>query len=164
MRVLMLLTTVAIMGAAVVLAPSAGKTVPEYKPVGDWPRLPAEIKWGQVTAVATDSADRVYVFHRGKSPIVVFDKDGKVLRAWGDDHVKNAHGLRIDKDDNVWITDLAHHLVMKFDGKGKLLLTLGRKGEAGEGNDQFNKPADIAFGPAGEIFVADGYGNSRVVK
>jgi DNA-binding beta-propeller fold protein YncE len=139
-------------------------TVADYQPVADWPRLPDTIKFGQVTAVATDSADRVHVFHRGKNPIVVFDAAGKYLRSWGDDLVKNAHGLRIDRDDNVWITDLAHHQVMKFDSGGKLLLTLGKKGKPGETKDQFNKPADVGFGSAGEIYVADGYGNSRVVK
>jgi len=157
------LTAVAI---AVVLAPSADQAGAglNYKPVTDWLRLPENFKWGQVTAVATDSADRVHVFHRGKNPIVVFDRDGKFLRSWGDDLVKNAHGLRIDRNDHVWITDLAHHLVIKFDAQGKLLLTLGKKGEPGVGKDQFDKPADVAFGPGDEVYVADGYGNSRVVK
>jgi len=68
------------------------------------------IKFGQVTAVATDSADRVHVFHRGKHPVVVFDAGGKYLRSWGDGLIKTAHGLRIDRDDNVWLTDLGHHL------------------------------------------------------
>jgi DNA-binding beta-propeller fold protein YncE len=70
----------------------------------------------------------------------------------------------VDRDDNVWITDLAHHQVMKFDPRGKLLLTLGKKDSPGESKEQFNKPADVAFGAAGEVYVADGYGNSRVVK
>lgn len=165
-RGLLFLASLTAIGAVAALAPFADKpgAGSEYKPVADWPRLPDQIKWGQVTAVATDSADRVYVFHRGKNPIVVFDANGKYLRSWGDGLVKNAHGLRIDRDGNVWITDLDYHLVMKCDPQGKLLLTLGRKGEPGESKDQFNKPADMAFGPAGEIYVADGYGNSRVVK
>jgi DNA-binding beta-propeller fold protein YncE len=159
-RILLLLGSVLLLTAAAALAPRGA----DYKPVADWPQLPDDIKFGQVTAVATDSADRLYVFHRGKKPIVVFDAAGKFLRSWGDDLVKNAHGLRIDPDDNVWITDLAHHQVMKFDPQGKLLLTLGRKDEPGEGKDQFNKPADVAFGAGGDFYVADGYGNSRVVK
>src|SRR5262249_41026343 len=65
---------------------------------------------------------------------------------------------------NVWVTDLGYHLVMQFDPQGKLLLTLGTKGKRGETKDRFNKPADVAFGSAGEVYVADGYGNSRVVK
>jgi DNA-binding beta-propeller fold protein YncE len=165
-RILILVASVAIISGAVVLAPSAARdgAGESFKPVAGWPKLPAGFAFGQTTAVATDSADRVYVFHRGKQPIMVFDKDGKFLRSWGDDFVKNAHGLRIDRDGNVWITDLAYHLVMKFTPAGKLLLTLGKKGQAGETEDTFNKPADVAFGPKAEIYVADGYGNSRVVK
>jgi DNA-binding beta-propeller fold protein YncE len=165
-RGLIFLASLAIIGTAVMWTPSAGKSPggAKYKAVADWPQLPKEIKFGQVTAVATDSADRVYVFHRGKNPVLVFEPSGKFLRSWGDGLVKNAHGLRIDRDDNVWITDLGHHLVMKFNAEGKHLLTLGTKGEAGVGKDRFNKPADVAFGRQGEIYVADGYGNSRVVK
>jgi DNA-binding beta-propeller fold protein YncE len=165
-RTLLFVASIAIIAAAVAVAPSGDKTpaVPEYRPVAGWPRLPADIKLGQVTAVATDAADHLYVFHRGKKPILVLDGDGKLLRAWGDDLIKNAHGLRLDRDRNVWVTDLGHHLVRKFDPKGKLLLTLGTEDRPGEDRDHFNKPADVAFGPDGAVYVADGYGNSRVVK
>lgn len=148
------------------LAPSAppANSIPRYQPVADWPRLPPQSKFGDVVAVATDAADRVYVFHRGKQPIMVFDKSGKFLHSWGDDRIDTAHGLRVDGSGNVWITDIGTHLVTKFDSQGKVLLTLGKKDEPGEGRDQFNEPADVAIAPAGEIFVADGYGNSRVVK
>src|SRR5262249_5716593 len=110
------------------------------------------------------SADRVHVFHRGKNPVLVFEPDGTFVRSWGDGLIKTAHGLRIDRDDNVWLTDLGHHLVTKFDRQGKLLLILGTKDTPGEGKDQFNRPADVAFGAAGEVYVADGYGNARVMK
>lgn len=138
--------------------------IPDYRPVAGWPQLPDDVKLGAVSAVATDSADRVYVFHRGKKPILVFDRGGKFLRSWGDDVVETAHGLRIDRDGNVWVTDISRHLVMKFDPDGKLLLTLGQKGKAGDGPDHFNKPTDVTVAPTGEFYVADGYGNSRVVK
>jgi DNA-binding beta-propeller fold protein YncE len=138
--------------------------IPDYRPVASWPQLPEDVKLGQVSAVATDSADRVYVFHRGKQPILVFDRDGKFLRSWGDDRIKTAHGLRIDRDNNVWVTDIGHHQVMKFDPGGKLLLTLGTKDEPGVGPDHFNKPTDVAVTPAGDFYISDGYGNSRVVK
>jgi DNA-binding beta-propeller fold protein YncE len=114
--------------------------------------------------VATDSADRVFVFHRGEHPIVVFDRGGRFLRSWGDGLVKKAHGLRIDRQDNVWITDIGDHLVRKFDREGKLVLTLGQKGVPGDDRDHFNQPTDVAFTPSGAFYVSDGYGNARVVK
>ena len=138
--------------------------IPDYRPVPGWPKLPAKLELGPVSAVATDSDDRVYVAHRGKRPILVFDRDGKFLRSWGDDHVKTAHGLRVDSKDNVWVTDMGNHLVMKFDGKGKLLLSLGTKGKRGDGPNQFNRPTDVAVAPTGEFYVSDGYGNARVMK
>jgi DNA-binding beta-propeller fold protein YncE len=151
-------------GLCLLLLSPARADVPDYRPVADWPKLPANVKLGAVSAVATDSEDRVYVFHRGKQPILVFDRDGKFLRSWGDDHIKMAHGLRIDRDNNVWVTDIGNHQVLKFDASGKLLLSLGQKGKPGDAKDQFDKPTDIAFTPSGDFYVSDGYGNSRVVK
>lgn len=136
---------------------------PMFQPVANWPSLPDGFTFGAITAVATDKEDNVYIFHRGKKPIAVFDKDGKFLRAWGDEHVKTAHGLRIDHEGNVWTTDLGTHQVIKYDAKGTVLLTLGEKGKPGATADRFNKPADVAVTPAGDFYVADGYGNSRVV-
>ena len=129
--------------------------------------MPKGWYFGRVSAVATDSAGEVYVFQRGAEadPIVVFDKDGKYLRSWGRDlDFGNEHGLRVDRDDNVWITDNGNHQVMKFNREGELLLTLGVRGESGEDDKHFFRPADITFGPDGSVYVADGYGNARVVK
>lgn len=75
-----------------------------------------------------------------------------------------AHGLRIDHEGNVWTTDLDTHLVIKHDPNGKVLLTLGKAGVAGDTPDLFDSPADVAIAPNGDIYVADGYGNTRVVK
>jgi hypothetical protein len=136
----------------------------KYQVVADWLKVPTDIKLGPVSAVAHDSADRLYVFHRGKRPILVFDKDGRFLRSWGDEQIKFAHGLRLDADENVWVTDIAFHQVIKYDREGKVLMTLGTKGEKGDGNGQFNKPTDVAVARSGDIYVSDGYGNSRVVK
>jgi DNA-binding beta-propeller fold protein YncE len=148
------------------LSAETSQTAPisAYRPVAGWPQLPDHVRLGPVSAVATDSADRVYVFHRGPQPILVFDRQGKFLHSWGDGLVQTAHGLRIDRDDNVWITDIGHHQVMKLDAKGKLLLTLGRKDQPGAERDQFNKPTDVAVAPSGDFYVADGYGNARVVR
>jgi DNA-binding beta-propeller fold protein YncE len=128
--------------------------------------MPDGWKFGRVSAVATDSQGEVYVFQRGKKadPIVVFDKDGKYLRSWGKGMFGNPHAIRIDREQNVWITDNGDHQVMKFDRRGNLLLTLGTKGAAGTDDKTFNRPTDIAWAPNGDFYVSDGYGNSRVVK
>jgi DNA-binding beta-propeller fold protein YncE len=146
------------------LAEDTSGSASGYRVVADWPERTSPIRLGEVSAVATDSADRVFVFHRGEHPVVVFDRDGKYLRSFGDGLIKKAHGLRIDRDENVWVTDVGHHLVRKFDRDGKLMMTLGRQGKAGAGPDQFNQPTDIAISLAGGFYVSDGYGNARVIQ
>jgi DNA-binding beta-propeller fold protein YncE len=128
--------------------------------------MPSGWKFGRVSAVATDSTGNVYVFQRGKTadPLIVFDSQGKYLRSWGKGVFGNPHGLRVDRHDNVWVTDNGDHQVMKFTNTGKLLLTLGIKGKAGTDDQTFNRPTDIAFAPNDDFYVSDGYGNSRVVK
>lgn len=126
--------------------------------------LPDAITLGACSGVAINSHGHVYLFHRGKQPIICLDAGGKFIRSWGDDVIGSAHALRIDRDDNVWVTDIGNHQVLKFSPVGKLLLSLGKSGTAGDGVDEFNKPTDIAFGSEGELYVTDGYGNNRVMK
>ena len=129
--------------------------------------MPEGWHFGRVSAVATDSRNRVFVFQRGAvaDPIIVFDAEGKYLRSFGRDlDFRNEHGLRIDRYDNVWVTDNRGHTVRKLRNDGELLLTLGIQDQAGTTEETFDRPADIAFGPNDEVYVADGYGNSRVVK
>ena len=129
--------------------------------------MPEGWTFGRVSAVATDSTGHVFVFHRGDvaDPILVFDGEGNYVRSFGRDmDFGNEHGLRVDRHDNVWITDNGKHLVMKFSNEGELLMTLGIEGQEGATDETFGRPADIAFGPNDELYVADGYGNSRVVK
>jgi DNA-binding beta-propeller fold protein YncE len=166
MKRILFLVSVAVMSGVVWLAGSGAQPdkKADYQVVANWPQLPDNFQFGQVTGVAVDANDRVFIFHRGKQPIMVFDRAGKFLRSWGEGLFKTAHGLRIDAGGNIWTTDLGTHLVMKFDAKGKLLLTLGTKGQPGDSKDKFNKPADVAVTPTGDFYVADGYGNSRVVK
>lgn len=130
---------------------------------GDFPKLSADVVLGKCSAVATNSKGEIYLFHRGPRPILCVDAAGKLLRAWGDDEIGTPHGLRVDRQDNVWITDIGRHRVLKFDSTGKLLLALGT-GKAGTANDEFDRPTDIAFAPNGDLFISDGYGNSRVMK
>jgi len=126
-----------------------------------WPERPADKQWGSVPGVAVDSRDNVYVFTRATHPVQVFDKNGKFLRSWGKDSL--SHHIKIDHDDNVWIADVGHHVIEKYTPEGKLLLTIGTKGEAGRDKTKMYMPTDMAIAKNGDVFVSDGYGNARVV-
>lgn len=89
---------------------------------------------------------------------------GELLSSFGAGHFQIPHGLTIDAQDNLWVTDVGLHQVFKYSKDGKLLLSLGKAGVAGEDPDHFDGPTDIAVGRDGSIYVADGYGNARVVK
>ena len=93
-----------------------------------------------------------------------YDEHGTYLRSLGEGLFTHPHGLRVDEDDNLWTTDDGSHLVLKLSPAGGVLLVLGRKGVAAESDWLFNQPTDVAFGRNREIYVSDGYGNSRVVK
>ena len=84
------------------------------------------------------------------------------MKGWGEGTFKVAHGLRIDRDDNIWTTDNALHVIRKFSPEGKLLLTLGEEGKGGSGEKHFRSPDDLVFNAAGEMYIADA-GNGRIV-
>jgi DNA-binding beta-propeller fold protein YncE len=129
--------------------------------------LPDGWRFGRVSAVAKDSKGQVFAFQRGDKapPIIVFDEKGKYLRSWGTGMFGNEHGMRVDREDNLWVTDNGDHQVMKFSNDGQLLMALGIKGKHGTDEKTFYRPTDIAFAPSGgDFYVSDGYGNSRVVK
>ncbi len=153
--------------------------VPEpYAVVHGWPQLPSGLVLGQVSGVAVDSHNHVFVFHRAEnswaadkthviaSPaILCFDgASGKFLFSWGQNRFLEPHGLRVDRHDNVWVTDRALQQVFEFSHDGKLLLTLGTERTPGLDSTHFNLPTDIAFAADGSIYVSDGYGNNRIAK
>ena len=153
--------------AALILA--AGSAQAPYRIVDGWGRLPDGVKWGLTAGIAIDKQDRVYAFTRAEPPLVVLDRDGNVLRTWGDRMFASPHGVRIDHDGYLWMTDWRArdgrgHQVFKYDRDMRLVLTLGRAGVAGDGPDTFNGPTDVAVAPNGDVFVADGHFNSRIVK
>ena len=135
-----------------------------YEADPHWAHRPSHVQWGQMPGVAIDKKGQVWIFTRADPPVQVYDTDGKFVRAWGGNGViKTAHHIEIDPQGNVWVADLGHHTVMQFTPKGKLLETLGTRGEPGDDETHFNLPTDMAITPAGDVFVSDGYGNNRVV-
>ena len=131
----------------------------------DWGDMPADWTYKEATSVGVDSKDNVYVFNRGTHPMVVFDREGNLLRTWGDGIFTNPHGLTIGPDDSVYCTDAGDATVRKLTTEGKLLLTLGTKGKpsARMGGEPLSIPTHLAVDPRnGDLYVADGYGNARV--
>jgi DNA-binding beta-propeller fold protein YncE len=128
--------------------------------------MPEGMKFGRVSAVTTDSRNEVYVFKRDPKTdqLVVFDADGKYLRSWGKGMFGRPHGLRVDREQNVWAVDDAGQQIFKFTRDGKLLQTLGTKDVPGSDARTFNRPTDVAWDSKGNLYVSDGYGNTRVVK
>ncbi len=140
-----------------------------YQLVEGWAQFPAGFtKWSPVTGVDVDAHDNVYVFQRSETmPIMVFDRSGRFLRAFGQGMFNQAHFLRVDRWGDVWVTDRVNIQAYKFSPDGKLLMTLGKKGVPGDNTSQdaFNGVADVAVAKNGDVFIADGEGvNTRVVK
>ncbi|MBI2154788.1 MAG: hypothetical protein HYU24_13970, partial [Candidatus Rokubacteria bacterium] len=132
-----------------------------------WGRLPEGWRYVEAAGVAVDSKDHVYVFNRGEHPVIVFDREGNFLRSWGEGLVGRAHGITIGPDDEVWLTDDGNHTIRKFTSEGKLLLTIGDPDKPAtlQSGKPFNRPTHVALSPlTGDLFISDGYGNSRVHK
>jgi DNA-binding beta-propeller fold protein YncE len=148
-----------------------------YTPDSAWPRLPDGCLFAEAAAVAADSRGRVYVFHRGPHRVLVFDRDGTYVTAWGENLFARPHGLFVGPDDLLYVTDDVGHTVRKFTAEGQLLLTLGVSGRPSDtgatsmdyrtirrAGPPFHYPTNVALSPAGELYVSDGYGNARVHK
>lgn len=147
--------------------------------VRGWPALPEGRELGLCAGVGVDSHDDVFVFHRNarvwstpfpEEPIaeptvsVLDGRTGKLLASWGAGEFIMPHGLTLDREDNVWLTDVGRHQVFKFTHDGRLLLTLGERGKPGADQTHFSMPTDVAVLPDGSFYVSDGYRNTRVVK
>jgi DNA-binding beta-propeller fold protein YncE len=155
-----------------------------YRLDDGWAKLPDGRKWGAAVGVDIDRDGKsVWVFDRCETaddcsgsnvnPIQHFGPDGKLIASFGGGMFNYPHGLYVDADNNIWVSDGRAknngrgQTVMKFSHDGKLVMTLGRPGVTGDGPDTFNAPSDILVAPDGSIFVADGHGgdtNARVVK
>ncbi len=141
-----------------------GQGTHQYTVQENWWTLPDGYEFGWIPAVAVDSQDRVYIYSRSEHPMVVFDRDGNFLTSWGDDILKDAHGIFIDAEDNIYCVERETHVMHKFTTDGKLLMTLGTMDKPGAEDEPFNLPTDLALGPDGEMFISDGYGNARIHK
>ena len=160
-----------------------------YKTITDHFKMPDGRKVGSTAGITIDrDGSSVWVFERcgaqdcvgsTVAPILKFDASGKVVKSLGAGMFIRPHGVHIDRDGNIWVTDGEGpdgkdtrrngkgHQVFKMNQDGKVLMTLGKAGVSGNGPDTFNKPSDVLVAPNGDIFVADGHGpetNARIVK
>jgi hypothetical protein len=150
-------------------------------------QLPPGRKWGSTASVTTAPDGTIWVADRcGNSgaggttcggasanvnPIFHFDTTGKLLKTFGAGMFVSPHKLAVDKEGYLWLADNGGNQVFKLSQDGKVLLTLGKKGIAGTGQDEFDAPTDVAIAPNGDIFVGDGHsgggtgtGNARIMK
>jgi DNA-binding beta-propeller fold protein YncE len=132
---------------------------------------------GRTIWIAERCGENTCVPHQDMDVVLQYDLDGNLLRGFGKGMFAWPHGMHVDREGNVWVTDAAGiggelpegmgHVVYKFSPTGELLMTLGKKGVAGDGPDTFRQPSDVLVAPNGDIFVVDGHGaggNNRVVK
>ena len=164
--------------------PRPAREVPKFQVDPSWPKLPAKWVWGQVSSVSVDERDHAWILQRPSSvrtdqkgmaapPVLEFDAAGNFVQGWGGpgegyDWVEIEHGIYVDPKGFVWIggngkTD--HHL-LKFTRAGKFVMQIGKKGESKGNSDtsNVNMAADtFVHAKTNELFVADGYGNKRIV-
>src|SRR6201981_2120898 len=143
-----------------------------YELIRDFCKLPAGQSFGLISRVAADGQDRIYLFQRKDPPVVVFDRDGKYLGAWGSGEVTDPHGLKI-VGDTVYTTDRSDSVAKSFTLDGKVKLQLGtpgkpsatgkiENGRAEHAAGPFNHPTEMIRPPNGDIYVTDVYRNARV--
>lgn len=157
-----------------------------YRPDYDWGQLPDGRQWGSTSAIYPSGDGNIWVAERcGQNscvdspdvdPVLLLDTEGNVLRSFGAGQISWPHGMFVDAEGNVWITDASRsgaeeiglgHTVLKFDPTGELLMTLGTPGEPGDPPDHLTRPSDVVVAPDGDIFVVDAHGAdgpNRIVK
>jgi len=144
-----------------------------YTYIQDWAKMPAGQSLGTVSAIATDSQDRVYAFQRAEPPVVIFDRNGEFLSSWGNGNFVDPHGLFI-KDDIVYVTDREGSTAMRYTLDGKPLQIIGTLGEYSDTGCEvtgavcprsagpFNYITEMVPHPSGDLYISDGYRNARV--
>jgi sugar lactone lactonase YvrE len=168
---------------AALAARAKAQNVPEiaYESVPNLLKFPPNLYLGEGIGVATNSKGHIFVYTRSqRTRLFEFDAKGNYIREIGEGlyGFVFAHAVRVDSEDNVWAVDEGSNMVIKFNPEGRVVMTLGRRPEpvdalsvappggpaAEPGKYIFDRPTDVGWDPAGNIFVSDGYGNSRVVK
>jgi peptidylamidoglycolate lyase len=151
-------------------------TVTRYEEVKDWPSLPPSVQLGETAGVAIDVNGHVFIFHRPgrgfvltattkltEPTVLEIDADsGKLISSWGANMFLVPHGITIDGQNNVFLTDVSLQQVFKFTHDGKVIFALGEPHVGAWDATHFNEPTDIAIRPDGTFYVSDGYVNSRV--
>jgi len=129
--------------------------------------IPPRPNWelGMISSSASDGKGTIYLLQRGLTaqPVVAINEQGKVLREWGKGLYQIPHSIRIDPSGNIWTVDSASSRIIKYSPQGDKLLDFV-VGEQPQTKSQFNGTADIAFSPDGHLFIADGYGNARILE
>jgi DNA-binding beta-propeller fold protein YncE len=178
-----IVAVIALSGGAVSVRAQAPNSQPNpYLTIENFFKLPEGRKIGSTAGIDIDrDGSSVWVFERcgaatcegsNLAPLLKFDSSGKVVKSLGAGMFLYPHGIYVDREGNIWVTDGRGNngkgqQVLKLSPDGRVLLTLGTAGVAGESPDTFNQPSDIAVGTNGDIFVADGHGgnsNARIVK
>jgi sugar lactone lactonase YvrE len=166
-RAIVVLLSAVLVRVALGDAPVSAQSSGNYKVDANWARLPAGTTWnGNTSWITADGKGQVVVLVRTAPYFRVLSRDGSFVKAFGDAGLfESAHSVTIDPPGNLWVTDSAAHAVYKFSPDGRLLMTLGKKGVAGDNTskDLFNQPNHVAVAPNGDIYVSDGYVNARVV-
>lgn len=152
--------------APIVLAQSSAPRSSNWEVLPSWGDLPAGTAWGPASQASATPDGQIVIFRRAVPAFFVVSPEGKLVKSFGDTMYRLAHGVRVDRDGFIWITDNTDNFVQKVSPDGKVLMTLGKAGATGDNNSQesFDGPADVFVVPNGDVFIADGYRNSRVVQ
>ncbi len=118
---------------------------PHFEVVRGWGTLPAGYHFKEASSVAVDAKDNVYVFCRGEYPVIVFDREGNFLRAWGKGMFTRAHSVIVGPDEAIWLVDDAGHAIYKCSADGQVLMTLGTPGQGAppQSGKPFNQPTHL---------------------
>jgi streptogramin lyase len=184
-RLLLSAAAVALLGGAPLVAQTKATaenvpTIP-HTSVPNFFKLPPDLYFGEGIGIATNSKGHVFVYHRsGDTRLFEFDPNGTFVKEWGVGlyGIEFAHQVRVDPQDNVWVVDEGTNMVIKFNPAGRVTMVMGRRPEPVAGvtptatpdgpvlnkKYQFGRPTDVAWDAQGNIFISDGYVNSRAVK